>query len=88
MVEFYYLALFPVSVTLARVRPQQNERRFYHLEILPDLLGRTMLVRRWVRIGTSGRQRLDPNPEAGAALNALAQLVRANRRRGYRERSA
>jgi predicted DNA-binding WGR domain protein len=88
MLEFYQLALFPESVTLARVRPEQNERRFYHLEIRPDLFGRTMLVRRWGRIGTSGRQRLDPHPDAGAALNALAQLVRAKRRRGYRERAA
>jgi predicted DNA-binding WGR domain protein len=58
------------------------------MEIRPDLFGRTMLVRRWGRIGTSGRQHLDPHPDAGAALNALAQLVRAKRRRGYRERAA
>ena len=88
MLEFYQLALFPESVTLARIRPEQNEQRFYHLEIRPDLFGRTMLVRRWGRIGTSGRQRLDLHPDTGAALNALAQLVRAKRRRGYRERAA
>jgi predicted DNA-binding WGR domain protein len=53
MLELYQLALFPESVTLARIRPEQNERRFYHLEIRPDLFGRTMLVRRWGRIGIS-----------------------------------
>lgn len=88
MPEFHQLALFPESVALARIRPEKNERRFYHLEIWPDLFGRTQLVRRWGRIGTSGRQRLDPHPDAGAALNALAQLVRAKRRRGCRERVA
>ncbi len=88
MPEFHQLALFPESVALARIRPEKNERRFYYLEIWPDLFGRTMLVRRWGRIGTSGRQRLDPHPDAGAALNALAEFVRAKRRRGYRERAA
>ena len=28
---------------------------------------------------------LDPNPDAGAALNALARLARGKRRRGYRD---
>ncbi len=77
------LALFPESVALTRVRPARNECRFYRLEIWSDLFGRTLLVQRWGRIGTAGRQRLDPHPDAGSALNALAELVRAKRRRGY-----
>jgi predicted DNA-binding WGR domain protein len=88
MLEFYQLALFPESVTLARIRPERGKRRFCLMEIWPDLFGGTMLVRRWGRIGTSGRQPLDPHPDAGAALNALARLVQAKRRRGYRERAA
>lgn len=79
------LALFPEVIELTRVRPEKDERRFYRLEIRPDLFGRTLLVRSWGRIGTSGRQRLDPHPDAGAALNALAQFARSKRRRGYRE---
>jgi predicted DNA-binding WGR domain protein len=79
------LALFPEVVVLTRVRPERNERRFYRLEIRPDLFGRTMLIRRWGRIGTPGRQRLDPHPDAGSALNALAEFARNKRRRGYRE---
>ena len=77
------LALFPESVALTRVGPAQNEGRFYRLEIWPDLFGRTLLVQQWGRIGTQGRRRLDPHPDAGAALNALAELARAKRRRGY-----
>lgn len=79
------LALFPEVMVLTRVRPERDERRFYRLEIQPDLFGRTLLIRRWGRIGTSGRQRLDPYPDAGAALDALAQLARNKRRRGYCE---
>ena len=77
------LALFPEAVALTRVRPEQNECCFYRLEIWPDLFGRTLLVRRWGRIGTPGRQRLDQHPDAGTALNALAELANAKRRRGY-----
>jgi len=79
------LALFPEVVELTRVRPEMNERRFYSLEIQPDLFGRTLLVQRWGRIGTSGRQRLELHPDAGTALSALTQLARNKRRRGYRE---
>jgi predicted DNA-binding WGR domain protein len=82
------LALFPEAVALTRLRPEPDECRFYRLEIWPDLFGRTMLVRQWGRIGTPGRRRLDPHPDAGAALNALAQLARAKRRHGYCDTAA
>ena len=37
--------------------------------------------------GTPGRIRLDPHPDAGAAVNALARLARTKRRRGYQNRA-
>jgi predicted DNA-binding WGR domain protein len=82
------LPLFPETVALSRIRPDYNERRFYHMEIWPDLFGRAPLVRQWGRIGTQGRRRLDPHPDAGTALNALAALALRKRRRGYRDRTA
>jgi WGR domain len=39
------------------------------------------------RIGTQGHRRLDPHPDPGAAINALAALLRAKRRRGYQDRT-
>ena len=57
------------------------------MEVWPDLFGRALLLRQWGRIGTEGRRRLDPHRDPGAALNALAQLAHAKRRRGYRDRS-
>ena len=57
------------------------------MDIWPDLFGRALLVRHWGRIGTQGRRRLDPHPDPGAAINALANLLRAKLRRGYRDRS-
>ena len=77
------LPLFPERASLVRIRPERNEWRFYRLEIWPDLFGRVLLMRQWGRIVTEGRRRLDPYPDSGAALNALATITRAKRRRGY-----
>ncbi len=65
------LPLFPVS--LRRVEPSRNMRRFYSLEVERDLFGRVVLVRRWGRIGTAGKVRLDEyaGEEALIAMQAL-----------------
>ncbi len=77
------LPLFRDSASLCRIRPELNEWRYYRMEVWPDLFGRALLMRQWGRIGTEGRRRMDPHPDPGAALNALAAIVRAKRRRGY-----
>jgi predicted DNA-binding WGR domain protein len=82
------LPLFAEAASLIRVRPERNEARFYRMEVWPDLFGRALLLRQWGRIGTEGRRRLDPHPDPGAAINALAALARQKRRRGYRDRAA
>jgi predicted DNA-binding WGR domain protein len=80
------LSLFAETVSLARVDPAEKMWRFYRMEVWPDLLGGVVLMRQWGRIGTEGRRRLDPYPDEGAALNALAAIARAKRRRGYVDR--
>jgi predicted DNA-binding WGR domain protein len=81
------LRLFAEAASLIRVRPEGNEGRFYRMEVWPDLFGRALLVRHWGRLGTQGRRRLDPHPDPGAAINALAALLRVKRRRGYQDRT-
>jgi predicted DNA-binding WGR domain protein len=81
------LPLFAETASLVRIRPALNEWRYYRMEVWPDLFGRALLVRQWGCIGTEGRRRLDPHPDPGAAVNALADLLRAKRRRGYQDRS-
>jgi predicted DNA-binding WGR domain protein len=81
------LPLFAESATLVRIRPELNEWRYYRMAVWPDLFGRALLMRQWGRIGTAGRRRLDPHPDPGAAINALAALLRIKRRRGYQDRS-
>ena len=84
--ESIQLPLFPESASLSRIRPELNEWRYYRLAIWPDLFGGVLLMRHWGRIGTAGQLRLDLHSDAGAAVNALAAIVRAKSRRGYRPR--
>jgi predicted DNA-binding WGR domain protein len=79
------LPLFPDQASLIRIRPEWNEWRFYRMAVWPDLFGCALLARQWDRIGTQGCVRLDPHPDPGAAINALAHLARAKRRRGYQD---
>ena len=81
------LSLFADTASLVRIHPALNEWRFYRIEVWPDLFGRALLMRQWGRIGTEGARRLDPHPDPGAAINALTQLAKAKRRRGYQDRA-
>ena len=87
MTALLQLPLFPDQAVLTRLRPEQNEWRYYRMEVWPDLFGRALLLRHWGRIGTEGRYRLDAHSDAGAAVNALARLARQKRRRGYWDRT-
>ena len=79
------LSLFPEVITLTRIRPELNEQRYYQIEIVADLFGAVVLARRWGRIGSSCRMRLDPCTDFGSALDALATLARRKRQHGYRD---
>jgi predicted DNA-binding WGR domain protein len=73
------------TLVLRRVAPEQNVARFYALMIERDLFGRIILVRRWGRIGTRGRERTDSHDDETAAAKSLAKLAATKRRRGYRD---
>ena len=70
-------------VTLRRIERAKNMARFYTLEVEQDLFGRHVLVRRWGRIGTAGKIRLDEHTGEGEAWAALQKLQTAKRRKGY-----
>lgn len=70
-------------VSMRKVDPTKNMARFYSLEVERDLLERVVLVRRWGRIGTAGKIRLDEHVGEGEARKALDALARIKRRRGY-----
>jgi predicted DNA-binding WGR domain protein len=46
------------AVTLYRVDPARNMRRFYRLDLQPDLFGAWCVVREWGRIGRPGQTRV------------------------------
>ncbi|HEV2557215.1 MAG TPA: WGR domain-containing protein [Microvirga sp.] len=62
----------------------RNMARFYSMDVERDLFGRPVLVRRWGRVGTFGKVRLDEYPDEGRALAALMALQLKKQRKGYR----
>lgn len=72
------------SVTLKRVNPARNERRFYALSVERDLLGETVLVKAWGRIGKAGRVAIEAHPSEEAADKELRRVASLKARRGYR----
>ena len=44
--------VFPTRMKLRRVDPAQNMRRFYLMQVQPDLFGGASLIREWGRIGS------------------------------------
>jgi predicted DNA-binding WGR domain protein len=72
------------SVTLKRVNPAINMRRFYSLSVERDLLGQTVLVKAWGRIGKPGRVALEPHDTEEAATHAMKKTISLKVKRGYR----
>jgi predicted DNA-binding WGR domain protein len=71
------------AILLHRIDPARNMRRFYRLEVAPDLFGRWCLVAEWGRIGRAGRLRMMAYESAADAQEALAKQRRIKERRGY-----
>ena len=70
-------------IIMRRIDAAKNMARFYSLEVERDLLGRVVLVRRWGRIGSTGKTRLDEHVGEGEAFAALQALQVAKGRKGY-----
>ena len=61
----------------------RNRFRFYALDLCQDLFGAWCLLRRWGRIGTRGRTRIDSDDSEAAAVGAATALSLRKQRRGY-----
>lgn len=70
---------------LTRHDPARNMARFYRLEITADLLGGAMLIRRWGRVGTTGREMRHWFADPDAALLERNNWRQRKLRRGYLE---
>lgn len=71
------------SITLYRIDPTRNMRRYYNLDIQPDLFGGECLIREWGRIGGSSQVRSKPYATREQANTALSRLQEIKKRRGY-----
>lgn len=65
----------------------RNMARFYALSIEETLFGQTCLIRRWGRIGTTGRVVQHSFDDEREAVSLFLELLRTKRSRGYRPRS-
>ncbi|WP_282611076.1 WGR domain-containing protein [Pelagibius sp. Alg239-R121] len=75
--------MFPASVLIHRVDPARNMRRFYRMQLQPNLFSGCTLVREWGRIGTTGQCRNDLYADEGRAVSAMIALSKQKRQRGY-----
>jgi predicted DNA-binding WGR domain protein len=71
------------AVILYRTDPSQNMRRYYRLDVQPDLFGVWLLIREWGRIGRAGQTRVAPFATIEEAHSALQRQQRAKEKRGY-----
>jgi predicted DNA-binding WGR domain protein len=71
------------TVTLTRSDPARNMRRYYRLDVQPELFGAWCFVREWGRIGQAGQTRCTPYPTPQQAQAALDRHQGVKERRGY-----
>ena len=74
-----------IAVHLRRIDPTRNMRRFYRLDLQPDLFGGVLLMKAWGRIGARGRIVVEPYETEALAAAALQRHADRKRRRGYAE---
>jgi predicted DNA-binding WGR domain protein len=73
------------AVHLRRIDDARNMRRFYRLDMQPDLFGGVLLVKQWGRIGTCGRIVDESYGSEARAADAMRKQAERKRRRGYVE---
>lgn len=71
------------AVTPIRQDAARNMRRYYRLDVQPDLFGQWSLIRERGRIGGAGQTRVIAYPTPQAAQAALEEQRRAKEQRGY-----
>jgi predicted DNA-binding WGR domain protein len=74
-----------IAVHLRRIDAARNMRRFYRLDVQPDLFGGVLLVKQWGRIGAQGRIVDESYANEELAADAMRRQAERKRRRGYVE---
>jgi predicted DNA-binding WGR domain protein len=71
------------AVRLRRIDPARTMRRFYRLDVQPELFGGVLLMKEWGRIGARGRMVAELYDSEALAAAALQHHAERKRRRGY-----
>ncbi len=71
------------ALVLYRIDSGKRMRRFYRLDVQPNLFGQWCLIREWGRIGSSGHSLSLPLPTPEAGEIALHRQRVLKERRGY-----
>jgi predicted DNA-binding WGR domain protein len=74
-----------LHIVLERIDPIRNIARYYVLPIEPTLFAKHTLIRRWGRVGSLGRERLQlfRGDDAAQAQVTLETWLARKRKRGY-----
>lgn len=72
--------VLPTRMKLRRIEPARNMRRFYLMQVQPDLFGGASLIREW---GRAGRVLVEHHANESEAVTALLAMARVKGRRGY-----
>lgn len=68
---------------LVKIRPAENQLRFYAVDIQPGLFGNWAVVREWGRIGQPGPLRRDWYDTETTAAEKAQKLIETKLKRGY-----
>jgi predicted DNA-binding WGR domain protein len=68
---------------LYRIDPARNMRRFYQIDIQPELFGGFLLLKQWGRIGASGRVIARHYQTEAGAVAAAEKHAATKKLRGY-----
>ena len=72
-----------MAVEMTRVDSSRNMARYYAIDIQPDLLGGSALIRYWGRIGSQGQSKQIWCADAENALELAGKIERSKAARGY-----
>ncbi len=69
--------------SLQKIRPEENQYRFYTLRVTPSLFDEWTLIREWGRIGSSGTLRSDIFLTKEEALQKMKTVLKDKTKKGY-----
>jgi predicted DNA-binding WGR domain protein len=75
----------PAMRHFTRTEPERRLHRFYVVDVVPDLFGRTCLWLEWGRSGQPGTLRRQVYADPRDAETAAARVIRRRLQRGYFE---